>query len=319
MKNLFKNKRILIAGGSGLVGTNLLIKLIELKSKVIANYKSRIQEKKLRKYYYKFDFTKMRDCILATKNKDIVFICAVQGSGIIGLKNYLTNSLSSNILIRSNLIESCRVNKVKNIIWVSSSTVYQPSNKKIKENNLNLNIDPYPIYQGVGWVYRYLEKLFLYYKKKEKMNIKIIRTSSIYGPFDNFDDNKSHVIPALIKKVFLKKKNLEVWGNKKVVRDFVYVEDLVNTMLAVTFNKKINEPINFSSGTPTTILNISKKILKISRENKKLIFKFYGRSSASYRVLDNEKINKLIKNLKRTNLDSGLKKTIKWYKNYSTK
>jgi GDP-L-fucose synthase len=88
MKNLFKDKKILVAGGSGLVGTNLLIKLIELKSKVIASYKSRIQEKKLRKYYYKFDFTKIKDCIFATKNKDIVFICAVQGSGIIGLKNY---------------------------------------------------------------------------------------------------------------------------------------------------------------------------------------------------------------------------------------
>ena len=314
MKNLFKNKRILIAGGSGLVGTNLLIKLIELKSKVIASYKSKIQEKKLKKYYYKFDFTKIKDCILATKNKDIVFICAVQGSGIKGLKDNLTNSLSSNILIRANIIEACKINKVKNIIWISSSTVYQPLNKKIKENNLNLNLDPYPIYQGVGWVYRYLEKLFLYYKKTQKMNIKIIRTSSIYGPFDNFDDNKSHVIPALIKKVFLKKKYLEVWGNKKIVRDFVYVEDLVNAMLTVTFNKKISAPINFSSGTPTTVLDIGKKILKISRENKKLIFKFFGRSSASYRVLDNEKINKLIKNLKRTNLDCGLRKTIEWYK-----
>jgi GDP-L-fucose synthase len=314
MKNLFKNKRILIAGGSGLLGTNLLIKLIELKSKVIASYKSKIQEKKLKKYYYKFDFTKIKDCILATKNKDIVFICAVQGSGIKGLKDNLTNSLSSNILIRANIIEACKINKVKNIIWVSSSTVYQPLNKKIKENNLNLNLDPYPIYQGVGWVYRYLEKLFLYYKKTQKMNIKIIRTSSIYGPFDNFDDNKSHVIPALIKKVFLKKKYLEVWGNKKIVRDFVYVEDLVNAMLTVTFNKKISVPINFSSGTPTTILDIGKKILKISKENKKLIFKFFGRSSASYRVLDNEKINKLIKNLKRTNLDCGLRKTIEWYK-----
>jgi len=319
MKNLFKNKRILVAGGSGLVGTNLLIKLIELKSKVIASYKSRIQEKELRKYYCKFDFTKMTDCILATKNKDIVFICAVQGSGIKGLKDYLTNSLTSNILIRSNLIESCKINKVKNIVWVSSSTIYQPSNKKIKENNLNLNIDPYPIYQGVGWVYRYLEKLFLYYKKTEKMNIKIIRTSSIYGPFDNFDDNKSHVIPALIKKVFLRKKYLEVWGNKKIVRDFVYVEDLVNTMLRITFNKKISAPINFSSETPITILDIAKKILKITGENKKIIFKFFGRSSANYRVLDNEKINKLIKNLKRTNLDCGLKKTIKWYKSYSPK
>ena len=319
MKNLFKNKRILIAGGSGLVGTNLLIKLIELKSKVIASYKSKIQEKKLKKYYYKFDFTKIKDCILATKNKDIVFICAVQGSGIKGLKDNLTNSLSSNILIRANIIEACKINKVKNIIWISSSTVYQPLNKKIKENNLNLNLDPYPIYQGVGWVYRYLEKLFLYYKKTKKMNIKIIRTSSIYGPFDNFDDNKSHVIPALIKKVFLKKKYLEIWGNKMIVRDFVYVEDLVNAMLTVTFNKKISAPINFSSGTPTTILDIGKKILKISRENKKLIFKFFGRSSASYRVLDNEKINKLIKNLKRTNLDCGLRKTIEWYKSLSPK
>lgn len=319
MKNLFKNKKILIAGGSGLVGTNLLIKLIKLNSIVTASYKSKIQEKKLKKYYYKFDFTRMKDCILATKNKDIVFICAVQGSGIKGLKDNLTNSLSSNILIRANIIEACKINKVKNIIWVSSSTIYQPSNKKIKENNLNLNLDPYPIYQGVGWVYRYLEKLFLYYKKTEKMNIKIIRTSSIYGPFDDFDDSKSHVIPALIKKAFLRKKYLEVWGNKKIVRDFVYVEDLVNAMLAVTFNKKISTPINFSSGTPTTILDIGKKILKISRANKKLIFKFFGRSSASYRVLDNKKINKLIKNLKRTDLDCGLRKTIEWYKSYSPK
>ena len=146
---------------------------------------------------------------------------------------------------KNDLLDQINCNKVKNIVWVSSSTIYQPSNKKIKENNLNLNIDPYPIYQGVGWVYRYLEKLFLYYKKTEKMNIKIIRTSSIYGPFDNFDDNKSHVIPALIKKVFLRKKYLEVWGNKKIVRDFVYVEDLVNTMLRITFNKKILKQLKF--------------------------------------------------------------------------
>jgi len=66
-------------------------------------------------------------------------------------------------------------------------------------------------------------------------------------------------------------------------------------------------------------LDIGKKILKISGENKKVIFKFFERGSANYRVLDNEKINKLIKNLKRTNLDSGLKKTIKWYKNHSIK
>ena len=261
----------------------------------------------------------MKDCISATKNMKVVFICAVQGAGIKGMANNFTNSLTSNILIRANLIEACKINKVKNIVWVSSSTVYQPLDKKIKEVKLNLNLEPYSIYGGVGWVYRYLEKLFQYYKKINRMNIKILRTSSIYGPFDNFEENKSHVIPALIKKNFLKKKHLEVWGDKKVVRDFVYVDDLVDAMLKVTFNKKINTPINFSSGRPTTIYSLAEKILKISNSSQKINLNHIERSSASYRVLDNEKINSLIKNLQRTSLDTGLKKTIDWYKNFYKK
>jgi len=319
MKNLFKNKKILVAGGSGLVGTNLLIRLIKLESKVLASYKTKVKEKKLMKYYRKYNFVKMKDCISATKNMKVVFICAVQGAGIKGMANNFTNSLTSNILIRANLIEACKINKVKNIVWVSSSTVYQPLDKKIKEVKLNLNLEPYSIYGGVGWVYRYLEKLFQYYKKINRMNIKILRTSSIYGPFDNFEENKSHVIPALIKKNFLKKKHLEVWGDKKVVRDFVYVDDLVDAMLKVTFNKKINTPINFSSGRPTTIYSLAEKILKISNSSQKINLNHIERSSASYRVLDNEKINSLIKNLQRTSLDTGLKKTIDWYKNFYKK
>ena len=125
------------------------------------------------------------------------------------MKKNFDDNINYNFLIRSNLLKSCVANKVKKVLWVSSSTVYQPSKIKIKEKDLNLNIDPYDIYLGTGWLYRYLEKLCLFYNQSKKMDIKIIRTSSIYGPYDNFDDNKSHVIPALIKKSFNSKKILK--------------------------------------------------------------------------------------------------------------
>ena len=307
----YRNKKIFIAGGSGLVGTNLLIKLVSMSKNVDASYNNNIQIKKLKKFYKKYNFIKYEDCLKATKNKDIVFITAVKGSGILNMKKNFDDNINYNFLIRSNLLKSCVANKVKKVLWVSSSTVYQPSKIKIKENDLNLNIDPYDIYLGTGWLYRYLEKLCLFYNQSKKMDIKVIRTSSIYGPYDNFDDKKSHVIPALIKKSINSKKNIEVWGDPLVVRDFVYVEDLVNAMINFV-PKKTKQILNFSSGNSTSIELLAKTILKISGTNKKIIYKFKNRSSAIYRVLNNSSYNKNIKKIKRTTLEDGLKKTYEW-------
>ena len=309
----YKNKKIFIAGGSGLVGTNLLIRLISISKDVKASYNNKIQNKKFKKYYKKYNFINYEDCLKATKNKDIVFITAVKGSGILSMKKNFDDNINDNFLIRSNLLKSCVANKVKKILWVSSSTVYQPSKIKIKENDLNLNIDPYDIYLGTGWLYRYLEKLCLFYNQSKKMDIKIIRTSSIYGPYDNFDDKKSHVIPALIKKSCNSKKKLEVWGDPAVVRDFVYVDDLVDAMISF-IPKKTKQILNFSSGTPTSIRMLAKSILKVTGVDKKIIYKFKSRSSAIYRVLNNNNFNRKIKKIKRTPLENGLQKTYEWFK-----
>ena len=310
----YKNKKIFIAGGSGLVGTNVLMKLIKINKNVKASYNTKIQNQKIAKYYKKYDFRKFNQCFKATKNQDIVIITAVKAGGIMNIKNRFDDDLNDNFLIRSNLLKSCVANNVKKVLWISSSTVYQPSKKKIREMGLDLNIDPYEIYFSTGWLYRYLEKLCYYYSSSNKIDIKIIRTSSIYGPFDNFDEKKSHVIPSLIKKAGNgKNKELEVWGDPKVVRDFVYVEDLVDAILNFIPSKK-KQIFNFSSGKPTTIKILAKTILKVIKSNKKIQYKFKNRSSAPYRVLNNSKYNKLIKDIKRTSLKEGIEKTYLWYK-----
>ena len=309
MKSYYKNKKVLIAGGSGLVGINLFNKLKFFKSKVISSF---FKNKRYEKGYKKYNFLNISDCISATKDKDIVFICAVKGSGIKNLENNFFEENLNNIKIRLNLIEACRINKVKKVLWISSSTVYQPLKNEISENEIDLNLNPYPIYYGVGWSYRYIEKVIWYYNIKFRMDIKIIRTTSIYGPHDNFDSEKSHVIPSLIKKTY-NDKFISVWGDKNIVRDFVFVEDLVEAMLRLLPKSPINFPVNFSSGRPTSIKNLVEIILKIYKNPKKIKYKFFKRSSAGYRVLKNSKINKLIKMRKRTKLESGLRKTMNWY------
>ena len=309
-----KKKKILVAGGSGLLGSNITKLLVNSKANVISSFNSKFHNKR-KKYFKKFNFLDIEDCIKATKNKDIVYIVVVKGSGILNLeKNFFKNNLN-NIEMRINLLEACKINKVKNIIWVSSSTVYQPLNKPIKEKDIDLNIKPYKIYYGVGSTYRYLENIFMYYLESFNMNIKIIRTSSIYGPFDNFDMNTSHVVPALIKKALSKKKYLEVLGEPSVTRDFVYAEDLAKACILLS-NHKFKGIINFSSGNSLTIRQLAKKIIKVLKIKKEIKFISKSKSSAKYRVLDNFKFNKLFKNFKRTNLEDGLHKTIRWYLNH---
>jgi GDP-L-fucose synthase len=319
MKRFYKNKKIFIAGGSGLLGTNLLKLFIKNKINVVASYNTKIQEKNLKKFYKRYNFLNYNDCLTATKNQDVVIICAVYATGIGKLKeNYLKN-FDKNLILRTNLLKSCIQNKVKKIIWISSSTIYQPSTRSIKENELNLNINPYPIYNGTGWQYRYLEKLFEYFNKIKNFDIKIIRTSSIYGPYDNFQKNISHVIPALIKKVFQRNKNFTVWGDKRVVRDFVYVKDLAEAIYNIIPLKKIKFPVNFSYGYGVSIKKLAIIIKKISKTKKNIIFNNLKKSSAPYRVLNNNKVNKLLGYKKRTNLEEGLKETMQWFINEKNK
>ena len=111
---------------------------------------------------------------------------------------------------------------------------------------LNLNLPTYDLYLGIGWVYRYLEKLAEWYYLKRGLQVGIIRTANIYGPYDRFDETKSHVIPSLIKRAINKENPFIVWGNKETVRDFVFSDDLSYALLQVLENYCNGKPINFS-------------------------------------------------------------------------
>jgi GDP-D-mannose 3', 5'-epimerase len=311
---MIKRGKVLVAGGSGMIGVSLTDKLIKKKINVVSTYYNNKPKKK--KIYQKFNFLNYEDCLRATKNIETVYLLTMVSQGISGIKNNEADFVLQSLKININLIQASVKNKVKQIIFLSSSTLYQPSDKAISEKELNYNIDPYDIYLGLGWYFRYIEKLLIYFHKKKFLQSKIVRTGAVYGKNDSLDLKKSRVVPSLIMRMLNSNVNdeFEIWGNSNITRDFVYSEDIAQVLFNLKKTSLKCEPINFSSGKGENILNLAKKIDKILKKNLKFRFNPNLPTSVKYRVLSNNKFNKTILKTHRTNLDSGLKKTINWYK-----
>ena len=317
--DFLKDKKILIAGGAGLLGTSLTQYLTSNGIRTRSTYFSRFPPKHLEEHYQQYDFTKYQDCVDATADQDYVVICAVQGSGVYGVRQSPTASIQPNLNIHTGLFEACVQNDVSRVVWVSSSTVYQEAFYPIREDELDLNQSPYELYQGIGWVYRYLEQLGQCYHDKYGLQVGIIRTTNIYGPYDRFDNVRSHVIPALIKRALSKENPFIVWGNPNTIRDFVYVDDLAYAVLQIMEKYCIGDPINFSSGIPISIQKLVEVIQEACDHYVPLEYDRSKPSAVPYRVLDNTKFETFFDRFHKTSLKDGIRQTMEWYNSSSSR
>ncbi|GFO68514.1 GDP-L-fucose synthase [Geomonas limicola] len=309
-----KGTKILVTGGAGLLGTALVRRLVGLGAEVEASCFSRPPHPALAAHYRRYDFNNYQDCLDATAGKDIAIVCAVQASGVQGVRTSPAATLMPNLAIHAGLFEAMSANQVKKAVWVSSSTVYQEANYPIREEELDLNLPVFELYAGIGWVYRYLEKLAEFYHQKLGLNIGVIRTSNIYGPYDRFDAAKSHVIPALIRRALAGETPFTVWGGPETVRDFIYVDDLVEGVLRQLAVDCHADPINVSNGTPVTIKELAEVVTDCCGHPGPLDFDRSKPSAVPYRVLDNSKCHRLLGAFPRTSLREGIQRTIEWYR-----
>lgn len=311
--NNLNGKRILVAGGSGLVGANLTKKLAQLRVKVSSTFFSN-EPPFSGDYYKKFDFTEFNDCINATEDMDCVVICAAQTFGVKHRKKNPTASILPNLKIYAGILEACRHNNVEKVLFISSSTVYQEANFPIREDQLDLNKPPYDLYFGVGWMNRYIEQLATLYFKEYGMKIGIVRPTNIYGPYDKFDDDKSNVLPALIKRALNKEKPYGVWGNGLTVRDFIYVEDFVDDLLDILDGYCICDPVNIGSGEKIRIKDAVNVILDVCRHNVSPQYDTTKPTAIPYRMVDVTKFKSIFGEKERTPFKEGILKTVDWYK-----
>ena len=303
--------KILIVGGSGFVGTNILKKIDYKKYNVYATRNKSSNYFKYKKIkYYKGNLKNLKFCEKITNSIDIVVMCAAVSSGAMVIQNNPMFHVDDNILINLNILKASAKNKVKKFIFLSSNTVYPVSNKSMKEGDLSYNL--FSKYFNVGWMKIFSEKLCEMYK--DKMIINIIRPANLYGPHDKFDPIRSKVVPALIRK-FEKQNSIEVWGSGKDIKDFLFIEDFVYNLFLVI--KQVNKfsILNICSSNSISLIKIIGILKKIhAPKKKKIIFNKDKPSMIPFRKISNQKIKNTINYKIDHTIEKGIIKTVNWYK-----
>ena len=309
--NYYKNKKILVTGGSGLIGVPLVQKLINYGAKVTVVSLDEKPKIKGSFSFVKSDLREFKNCFSLCRGKEIVFhLAGVKGSPLMTTKKP-ASFLVPTITFTFNMMEAARRCGVKRFLLTSSVGVYSPA-KIFKEDSVWKTF-PSKNDRFAGWAKRICELQAEAYKIQYKWNcISIIRPANVYGPFDNFDTKNAMVIPSLIKKILKSKKMLDVWGDGSPIRDFIFSEDVADAMILAIY-KKINYPINIGSGKGVTIKSLVETIIKSSNKNKiKINWQKNKPSGDTKRLMDTKKA-KDIGFIPKITLKEGIDKTINWF------
>ena len=156
------------------------------------------------------------------------------------------------------------------------------------------------------------------YRQQYGFNSIFLLPVNLYGPGDNFDPQSSHVIPALIRKIYEVQSNgqnkIVVWGTGKATREFLYVEDAARGIVLATEKYNKSEPVNLGAGFEISIRKLVEKIAKIMNYKGKIIWDTTKPDGQPRRMLDTSKAKKEFGFAAKTSFDEGLRKTIEWYR-----
>lgn len=283
-----KGARIYIAGHRGMVGSAIVRKL---KNEGYTNLLMRTsQELDLRNQQAVYDY-------FAVEKPDYVFLAAAKVGGIVANDTYRAEFIYENLMIESNIIHASYLNGVTKLLFLGSSCIYpklapQPLKEEyLLSGYLEQTNQPYAIAKIAGI------ELCDAYRAQYGCNFISAMPTNLYGPNDNYDLEKSHVLPALLRKfITAQKKQLPevvLWGSGTPLREFLHVDDLADACLFLMNQYHEKGLVNVGVGVDISILELAQLIKKIVGYEGNISFDPSRPDGTPRKLMDVSKLTKL--------------------------
>ncbi len=308
---MYANKRVLVTGGTGLIGRPLVELLLQSGAKVrVASLddKSRCPQgaEFVRGNLMRWDF-----CQEIVKDMDYVFhLAGVKGSPAMTSKkpaSFFVPILSFN----TNMMEAARQAGVERYLYTSTIGVYSPA-EVFYEDDVWKTF-PSENDKFAGWAKRMGELQAEAYKIEYGWDkIAIVRPANVYGPYDNFDPDNAMVIPSLIKRALDGENPLTVWGDGSAIRDFIHARDVARGM-SLALENITGQPINLGSGVGVTIRRIVEIIVDNMEAKPEVVWDTSKPTGDRKRVMDISRA-KAIGFQPTISIEEGIKEVMDWYR-----
>ena len=306
----WEDKKVLVTGGAGFLGSFVVEKL---KEKGVSEENIRIPRSR------DTDLRRWTNCIEVVKEDiDIVIHLAAKVGGIGYNQKYPATLFYDNAVMGIQLMEAARQESVEKFVAIGTICAY-PKFTPVPFKEADL-WNGYP--EETNAPYGLAKKMMLVqsqaYRQQYGFNSIYLLPVNLYGPGDNFDPEQSHVIPALIRKIFDAKESgddyITVWGTGKATREFLYVEDAAEGIILATEKYNKSNPVNLGSGFEISIKDLVELIAEIAGFDGEIRWDTGKPDGQPRRCLDVSRAKEEFGFEARVDFREGLERTIEWYK-----
>jgi GDP-L-fucose synthase len=303
----FATKNVLITGGTGLIGRQVVKILCDAGAKVRLISLDRVKVDD-RAEHIMGDLTDFTLCREVTKDMDFVFHMAGIKGSIEVTKSKPASFFVPLLMFNTNVLEACRINQVQKIVYTSSIGAY--SSAEVFRESEDLEGPPMDMFPG--WAKRMAELQVKAYRQQYGLNnFAVVRPCNVYGPGDNFDPENAMVIPALMYRIRRKENPVVVWGDGSAVRDFAYSRDIAEGVILALYHGTRGGFVNLGSGTGVSIRELVETLHSFLGFNYE--FDTSKPSGFPKRVMDISLARKLLNYNPTTLLREGLQETWEWF------